>query len=724
VTAGQNVYAANELHIHEAAKASFSLLHQLPSPPANFTGRDEDLAELEKELADAHTAGATISGRHAGLQGMGGVGKTALATVLAHRLKDHYRDAQLYLNLRGSDPDHRAPVTPAEAMQSIIHVFHPEAKLPEALDQLTTIYHGVLNEAGRVLLFLDNAANGEQVKPLLPPANCLLLVTSREHFSLPGMVRRNIDCLLPEKSQELLLKLAERIKSCEQAAAELCGHLPLALEVFAGVVNDNELYSVPDLLERLRQQPAKLTKAEAAFQVSYDLLAEDKKRCWTLLSVFPASFDLRAATAVWESVAAVYDRRGENVSGDSAVTDRRYNEARETMQALFKASLVERNQANERLRLHDLVRAFCLGKVAAGEMDAARHAHARHYTKVGKEADELYKMKGKHIDGLALFDRERVQIEAAYAWLVGRKDEVAAGQMIALVNAVVYTGQELRFHPRQRIAWRVSQLRAAHSVKDRSNKGAALRNIGLAYADLGDVRRAIGFHERALAIDREICERLGESRDLGNLGKAYAHLGDARKAIEFCEQQLVIAREIGDRRGEGNALGNLGVAHKKLGDMPKAIKFYEQYRDIAREISDRRGEGTALGNLGNAYADLGDARKAIEFYEQALVIARELRDRHREGTWLGNLGNAHKNLGDARKAIELYEQQLVIAREIGDRRGEGDALWNSAEEFMKMGNRAEAIPRAEAALKIYEAIEDPNAAMVRAKLAKWRAAKP
>jgi tetratricopeptide (TPR) repeat protein len=508
VTAGQNVYAANELHIHEAAKASFSLLHQLPSPPAHFTGRDEDLAELEKELASAHTTGATISGKHAGLQGMGGVGKTALATVLAHRLKDHYRDAHFISICAGLTRDHRPPVTPAEAMQSIIHVFQPEAKLPEALDQLTSIYNGVLNEAGRVLLFLDNAADGEQVKPLLPPANCLLLVTSRNHFSLPGMAARNIDCLRPEKSEELLRKLSSRIKGCEKVAAELCGHLPLALEVFAGVVEDNNTYFVADLLERLRRQPAQLTKTEAAFQVSYDLLAEDLRWRWTALAVFPASFDLRAAAAVWNDGRAGSPLPAAGVSqadGRRARSDAPYQQIpdsdREAMQALVTASLVEWNEANGRFRLHDLVRESCDGKLTVAERTELHLAHARHYTAVGYEAQELYKTKGKHLDGLAMFDRERVQIEAAYARLAGRDDEAGARQMIALEDAVVYTGQALRFPPHQRIAWLESQLRAARTMKDRQREGEALGNLGLVYVDLGDPRKAIEFFERSLVFN-------------------------------------------------------------------------------------------------------------------------------------------------------------------------------------------------------------------------------
>jgi hypothetical protein len=180
-------------------------------------------------------AGVSVSGIKAGLQGMGGVGKTALAIALAHRLKDRWPDAQLLLNLRGADPERRPPLLTADAMQVIIHAFHPNAKLPDSVEELRCIYLNVLQkDEHRILLLLDNAASAEQIEPLLPPANCLLIVTSRNHFTLPGLRAKNIDCLQPEQSIELLLRLAPRIGDHAAHAADLCGHLPLALEVFAG----------------------------------------------------------------------------------------------------------------------------------------------------------------------------------------------------------------------------------------------------------------------------------------------------------------------------------------------------------------------------------------------------------------------------------------------------------------------------------------------------------
>ncbi|HEY6169736.1 MAG TPA: NB-ARC domain-containing protein, partial [Verrucomicrobiae bacterium] len=433
--AGRDIIAAKEVHIHNAPAAPLSPLHQLPSAP-ELVGREEELAALLQQLTAAGASGATISAQHAGLQGMGGVGKTALAIVLAHRLRDRFPDAQLFLNLHAADSA-TPEVTPLDAMQRIIHCFHPDARLPDSVEEVAAIYCSVLTDAGRVLLVLDNAA-AAQVQPLLPPPNCLLLVTSRAQFKLPGLVQRNLDCLEPAKSVELLCKLSSRWQGDEaKDAAGLCGHLPLALEVFAGAVNDQSLTPVPELLARLRARVDTLAPVDAAFEVSYGLLAEELRAAWTALAVFPASFDLRAAAAVWGTGGpAAYGVRGQAQrdpalasvaavpSAGKAPSPLRsagalhddLEAARATMQALVNASLVEWNAAAGRFRLHDLVRAFCDGKLSAAARDELHFAHARHYTVIAEEADKIY-LDGNPVAGLALFDRERAQIEAAFAWL-------------------------------------------------------------------------------------------------------------------------------------------------------------------------------------------------------------------------------------------------------------------------------------------------------------------
>ena len=214
---------------------------------------------------------------------------------------------------------------------------------------------------------------------------------------------------------------------------------------------------------------------------------------------------------------------------------------------------------------------------------------------------------------------------------------------------------------------------------NQARRAAILQEIGLSRILLIKDEVAIESFNEALAFIA-VDHRRGEGNALGNLGIAYANLGQVERAIGYYEQQLEITREIGDRRGEGIAYANLGIAYAKLGQVERAIGSFEQALEISREIGDRWGEGDALGNLGIAYADLGQEERAIGHEEQALVIMREIGNRQGEGNAVGNLGNAYAILGQMDRAIGYYEQ--AVRDRAGDRRPSGrgpapSATWAS-----------------------------------------------
>ena len=105
----------------------------------------------------------------------------------------------------------------------------------------------------------------------------------------------------------------------------------------------------------------------------------------------------------------------------------------------------------------------------------------------------------------------------------------------------------------------------------------------MAYIDLGEVERAIEYHEQALQISREIGDRRGEGADLGNLGNAYSALGEVERAIATFEQALEIDREIGDRRGEAFDSWNLGLLYEES-DPARAAELMQVCVDYEREI--------------------------------------------------------------------------------------------------------------------------------------------
>ena len=228
-------------------------------------------------------------------------------------------------------------------------------------------------------------------------------------------------------------------------------------------------------------------------------------------------------------------------------------------------------------------------------------------------------------------------------------------------------------------------------ITDPDLNAAHLINLGNCHYRLGDYRQAIDLHTQALAIDRNMGNRLAEGAALTGLGVCHDSLGDYRQAIDLHTQRLAIARDTGDRQGEGVALGNLGVCHAMLGDYRQAIDLQTQALAIDRETGYRESEGVALCNLGHCHAMLGDYRQAIDLQTQALAIARDIGDRYGEAYAVGYLGGAWLASGNPRQAAELLGEAVSIADTTGDIEPAAEARSWLARASLELGDPAAAL---------------------------------
>ncbi len=739
---------------------------RLSLAPSYFTGRVAERAEMVR-LLTADRADERAVKLHS-VKAMGGMGKSTLAKKVVEEVRDHFPIGQLLIDMKGTT----TPIPWTDAMATVIRLFRPEWKSPDTDDEYRTEYRRVLHVLkDRFLLVLDDAADAQQVQPLLAdaPPTVGFIITSRNTISLPGVKTLDLQGLSEPDAISLLQKLAGDACTPEQftIVARACVFLPLALVVAgAYLATHSRPGQVSAYLAALQQAPldkldSKLDewKVRRVLRLSAIQLIEDSRELalgWEALSVFPGSFDAAAAAAVWE------------LSEE---------EASEQIEELEDRSLLQYVSGGidhpERYELHALLRPIaaavfeCVDEhpLQAGAEDrrnAAERRYVAFYARVLGTAEEMYVDKNRGVRAaLALFDLETSNIRHGQAWARRhRETDPFAAEMCRnfALDGALTTSLRLAFL--ETVEWQTNAVEACRQLNDKAHEGMALGNLGIAWYSLGDARKAITFHEQRLTIAREIGDRHGEGNALGNLAMSWISLGDARKAIEFVEQDLAIRDELQDLRGKGVALGILGNAWISLGEYRKAIEFLDQCLAIARETGDRREEGGSLNNLGLAWQAIGDDRKAITFYEQRLEIAREIGDRRGEGITLSNLARVWYARNDIRKAIGLFEQHLVIAREIGDRYGEGNALgaigamcaalgsdtqavdyieqhlaiaceigdrsgeasasFNMALSLDSLDRRAEAIPLAEQALAIFEAIESPYAQQVRQQLTEWR----
>jgi DNA-binding SARP family transcriptional activator len=360
---------------HDAPTAAGSpaavVPRELPADVAGFTGRGVELAELDLLLPAAGQQGGTAGPVViSAVSGTAGVGKTALAVRWAHRAAGAFPDGQLYVNLRGYDPDQ--PVLAAEALAGFLRAFGvagPDVPLGEA--ERAARYRSVV--AGkRLLVVLDNAATEEQVRPLLPgTSSAMVVVTSRD--SLAGLVARDgarrldLDLLPPAEAVALLDALiggrAEADPTATEALAGLCARLPLALRVAAELaaarpdtpltVLAGELAAEGDRLELLDAGGDPRSAVTSVFSWSYRHLPADAARMFRLLGLHPGTD--------WDRFAA------------GALTATNVTEAGRLLSVLARAHLIQPT-GPARYGMHDLLRAYAVSLAAAHDDDETRHA--------------------------------------------------------------------------------------------------------------------------------------------------------------------------------------------------------------------------------------------------------------------------------------------------------------------------------------------------------------
>ncbi|HZN18961.1 MAG TPA: tetratricopeptide repeat protein [Micromonosporaceae bacterium] len=652
--------------------------HQLRAPAADFVGRDDVLATLLAALRTTHTAAIS------GVRGMGGIGKTELAVLAANRLREEFPDAHLMLSLHGVSA---APLPAAHALRQVIHTFSPNTQLPDEVDALQRRYCAVLS-GQRVLILADDASDASQVRPLLPPPGCALLVTSRQRFSLPGMTTVDLEQLTEAEAVELLKSICDRVTPTQaRTLARACGYLPLALRVSGSVLLNDPALAVSDYVAALadrRQRLALLRDPDdaqldvaASLALSYAGLDPPTRSVLRQLGVLSTDFDTDLAVAVVQT-------DGVDVTA--------------ALHSLLRRNLVGYDPARRRWRLHDLVADLAHGHLTeAGELPDTMWRYSEAAVQAAAATQEQFLSGGESaVLALARFDLDRPHLDTARRWAAAHAGTGRADQLlVAEAEASTHLGF-LRYDHRAEITPQAHcAIAAARRLGDRRAEAIALNRLGRLHIDLGEVEQAIACHEQQLALVRSGGDQAGEVRALNGLAIAHTQFGQLGRAIQLHLEQLALCRRLQDRRGEAQALCNLGRTELSLGQVADGLAHLEPALEIAQDLGDPYGESIIRSNIGDACGATGDADAAMAHYEAAYAITRSLGDRHLEMEILAGLAPAAAAAGRAEQAVGHGTRALAVAREIGARQGEAKALRALGLGYAALGD----VPRARAAFE-------------------------
>ncbi|MBW4446591.1 MAG: DUF2225 domain-containing protein [Spirirestis rafaelensis WJT71-NPBG6] len=257
--------------------------------------------------------------------------------------------------------------------------------------------------------------------------------------------------------------------------------------------------------------------------------------------------------------------------------------------------------------------------------------------------------------------------------------------------------------------WRLPEIRAVIPQEARSNEAIILNVIANTYSTLNENTKALGYLEQALAISRELKDRLEEARMLFQIGKIYGiNLTEYTKAVGYLEQGLAILRESKEpkaRSPQGEMLILLGWFYKELGEKQKAIDAYNQAQSLYHAENQSKEEAQALSGIGEVYRKFGEPKKELEYLDKALAIHKANNDLPEQATTLTFIAFNYLNLGKTEKALDYYQQALEIYRQTKDLPEQVQTLINIGFVYGTRGNRPSAEKYIQQALELQKTIQ-------------------
>uniref|UniRef100_UPI003F495469 AfsR/SARP family transcriptional regulator n=1 Tax=Nonomuraea bangladeshensis TaxID=404385 RepID=UPI003F495469 len=609
------------------------VLHQLPPGVADFVGRAEVMTAGLELLTQQSASGPRILG----LCGPPGVGKSALALQLAHRLADRFPDGRLYVRLDGAL--FSRPRNPADVLAELLQTMGATpASIPNALDQRASAMRAHLT-GRRVLLLLDDAADIAQVLPLLPgEPGCAVLITSRQQLAgLPGADVIQVGPLSREESRELLGRLAghARVAREPQAADGIgaaCGQLPLALRIAGTRLAVRPNWDLARLATRLQDESRRLDELASgdlsvrpSLEISYTALPEEVATAFRYASLFNGG-----DFAAW------------SLGVMMGVPD-----AEPLIEQLLRANLLEAAGTDitgePRYRLHDLLTVY------------ARELLAN---------DDSARVRGA--------ERRLLEALLALAHVCYHTGDATA--TIDMLRPVPYVAQhilpesQLRELSRQPQQWLLAERRQLLDAVERAcargwhAEAATLLDVIVDYLEVyiarGKVIRLFTMiRDAALAAgDENVAWRAEYQRQLqrsiqGFLAETTAGIQRCVKAFERLEMPYELA----------HSLGMLGFCLYQAGELEEAVTTGRRAVNAAEHLGDDLLMAAALRDLGSGLGALGRYTEAIEHFDRAITLVK----RHGGAFSLANvlgrlviLALQHGDHSTARSAVDKAVKAL------------------------------------------------------------------
>jgi len=617
----------------------------VPARPSLFVGREAIMAEIVARLTqqDAPVAIST--------QGMGGVGKTTLATMIAYHeaIRAHFSDGILWAGLGPQ----------GEAMSQLAQWGDALRLDVRSTPDYATRHAAIKNRLGqgKYLLIIDDVWDEQTAQWLkCGGPNCRhVLTTRKQEIALTfDLSPTSLAELSPKAALELLQALAPKACAAQPDLArtlvQAVGYLPLAIYLLGGYLKATHQRVFPN--QRLKGL-TELQDPTRRLQLIQTALSD--RQGLTLAQIIHLSLADLPATAVAAFYAlAVFAPKPATLSLDAALTITQSSE--DDLALLVNNHLLTQAEDNpEQLSLHQVMADLAQVELAKNPLRPERQSrHGAYYVaEANKDRDDW-----RHI--------ETIYPQLKHTW-----EHVLNDERLELI-AAIQTYQQFQGLWADQKSW----LENALTFTNGKDKGTVLNNLGTVSDYIGKSEEALRYYEQALLAVLEVGDKVGYATTLNNIGNLYANIGQREDALRYYEQSLSIKQAQEDKAGYAMTLHNLGFLYDGMGQREDALRYYEQALPIMQKMGNKAGYAMTLTGIGKLYNDMGQREDALRYYEQALPVMQESGNKAGYATILNNLGLLYDGMGQREDALHYYEQALLIYQESGNKAGYAATLNN------------------------------------------------
>ncbi|MFE2875803.1 BTAD domain-containing putative transcriptional regulator [Streptomyces roseus] len=595
-------------------------VNELPGVTGVLVGRGRERALLAAPFPPDAVGVSAVDG-------IAGVGKSALVVRAAQESRDQYPDGCLFVDLGAHGPG-RQRLSPQRVLRRLLRTIGTaDSEVPADLDELTAAWRAATGSL-RLLLVLDDALASAQIRPLIPAGpGSMVIVASRQRLAgLDADRRITLEPLGPDDAQALLGHLVgeertARERPATRELARLCGGLPLALRIAGTRLQTRPVWTFAHLVDRMADDDRRLGElragdrsVEAAFRLSYEQLTPAQQQGFRVLGLTPTS-EFDALTP-------------------AAMTGRPAREAEQLMEGLVDTSLVQQPHPG-RYRLHDLVRVHArrLAEASPAEAGAARTAVLRLYVDAGRSSSDWG--SGGFPTGPAATGAFADWSEAS-RWL-----NAADAELADVVGHAAGLGEA-------DLACWIAEALTDHFVRrGRYHEGRTALEIALPQAERADDRRMVPALRNCMGV----------------LG---IYQGEPAAARATFAEALVLSRRLADRREEARALTGTGTAELNAGRPDLALAPVTAAVQLARRLEDEWLVAMALCVLGTAYRALGRTEEALRCLDEAAVRAEANGRPTMISRTLSCAAEVHLGLGRFAEAKELLRRAAQLVERAGD----------------------------------------------------------